>query len=503
MDNQAQTGSGPSIDPTVPMGGMGRSRDEGQYTTPLQITIPHVFHELLHAYRYKVLYGGRGGAKSFGVADTLLVLGMQKKLRVLCARELQVSINDSVHKLLSDEIARYGLSSFYMVQQATIKGANGTEFLFKGLRHNANEIKSTEGVDICWVEEAQKVSDNSWELLIPTIRKDGSEIWMTFNPSRPDDATYKRFVVSPPEGSLVRKVSWRDNPFFPDVLDKERLHLMKTDKEAYDHIWEGEFDTRFFGGVYSKQIEKLRELGQITDRVDYDSKFPVYTAWDLGWTDATAIWFFQVGMGEIFVIDYWEGNGKDVKSCMEVLCGREIVVSHIDPLTKREQWNFGGMSEGNEHRKDWIYAKHSVPHDAMNKVQAAGGRSIVEQASNFGVKMDMFPATSTMNGIQALRMTLPRCWINSTRCKDLLEAMTAYHFEYDEDKLKFKDTPYHDWSSHCAKAGELMARVWREKALTILDMARTHRETTWKRLRSEAKMDNKDPYRTKKPLKRK
>lgn len=167
-------------------------------------------------------------------------MGMQRQLRVLCAREYQTSITDSVHKLLGEQIESMNLNGWYQVLKTQIRGANGTEFIFKGLRHNVQEIKSTEGVDFCWVEEAQSVSEESWDVLIPTIRKPKSEIWITFNPNEDDDPTYKRFVMNPPPDSIVRLVSWRDNPWFPDVLRQEMEYLRRVDPDAYLHIWEGE-----------------------------------------------------------------------------------------------------------------------------------------------------------------------------------------------------------------------------------------------------------------------
>ena len=190
--------------------------------------------------RYKVLYGGRGGLKSWSAARTLLLAGVDRTLRILCAREFQNSIADSVHRLLADQIALMGLGNFYQVQNTTILGANGTELIFVGLRYNVESIKSLEGVDICWVEEAERVSERSWEILVPTIRKAGSEIWVTFNPAQESDPTYQRFVVNPPPGAIVRRVSWKDNPWLPDELRQEAELLRRTDPEAYMHVWEGE-----------------------------------------------------------------------------------------------------------------------------------------------------------------------------------------------------------------------------------------------------------------------
>ena len=180
---------------------------------------------------------------------------MQKKIRVLCAREFQTSIADSVHKLLGERIEAMGLSSFYEVQKTRIIGANGTEFIFKGLRHNIQEIKSTEGIDICWVEEGQSVSEESWSVLIPTIRENNSEIWVTFNPIDDNDPTYQRFVVNPPPNSIVQKVSWRDNPWFPDVLRQEMEYLKRVDFDAYKHVWEGETKSISDAVIFRGKVE--------------------------------------------------------------------------------------------------------------------------------------------------------------------------------------------------------------------------------------------------------
>jgi phage terminase large subunit len=204
--------------------------------------------------RYKVLYGGRGSLKSWSAARTLLLMGGQQRLRILCAREFQNSIADSVHRLLADQIVLMGLSDLYTVQKATIQGANGTEFIFAGLRHNITSLKSLEGVDICWVEEAETVSEDSWQVLEPTIRKPGSEIWVTFNPGQETDPTYQRFVVRKRDDAIVVKVGWKDNPWLPAVLRKQAEDMLRIDPEAYHHVWGGETwkrsDAQVFNGVW-------------------------------------------------------------------------------------------------------------------------------------------------------------------------------------------------------------------------------------------------------------
>lgn len=205
-----------------------------------QIEFAEKFQGLFRPARYKVRWGGRGGAKSWSVARALIVLAHTHKLRILCARELQNSIKDSVHRLLVDQINAMGLAMWFTItQQSIVSLLTGSEFIFKGLRHNMTEIKSTEGIDICWVEEAQLVSNESWELLIPTIRNQGSEIWVTFNAIEETDATYQRFVVHTPPDCDIEKTNWDDNPWFPDVLEAERKYMLSVDPLAYEHVWGG------------------------------------------------------------------------------------------------------------------------------------------------------------------------------------------------------------------------------------------------------------------------
>ncbi|KEZ78324.1 PBSX family phage terminase large subunit [Salinisphaera hydrothermalis] len=208
----------------------------------IDLDLPEIYDFLLERRaRYKCAYGGRGAGRSWSFAQALLILGIERPgLRVLCAREHQKSIADSVHRLLRDQIDRLGLQAFYRVTDKSIDGPGGTSFLFAGLRHNISNIKSMEGIDIVWIEEAERVSENSWRVLVPTIRKEGSEIWVTFNPDQETDPTYQRLVVHPPRDAIVRKTSWRDNPHFPVELARERDHDWATDPEAAAHIWDGE-----------------------------------------------------------------------------------------------------------------------------------------------------------------------------------------------------------------------------------------------------------------------
>ena len=205
--------------------------------------------------RYKVLHGGRGSAKSWSVARVLLIRGTEEPLRILCAREFQNSLADSVHRLLADQIELLQLSAFYRVGKSAIIGANGTEFRFAGLRHHISKIKSFEGFDIVWVEEGQTVSKNSFDVLIPTIRKAGSEIWVTLNPDLEDDDAWQRFVVGPPRAdAIVQPVNWMDNPWLTDELRAEKDHLKARDIDAYENVWGGRCRSHVENALWKMEI---------------------------------------------------------------------------------------------------------------------------------------------------------------------------------------------------------------------------------------------------------
>lgn len=226
----------------------------------LSTKLPRWSQPLFKPARYKVLAGGRAGGKSYAVADALLIEGAQSPHRILCAREYQASIKDSVHRLLEDRIDALGLRGVYDVQRDTIIGRNGTTFIFRGVRHNVQSIKSMTGVTRVWVEEAQTVSEESWRILIPTIRDEGSEIWMTLNPGRKEDATSRRFLENPPEGAVVIRVNMDDNPFKPQTVIAERERdRQRLDPATFAHIWEGAYAENTAAQVFADKV-KVRDF---------------------------------------------------------------------------------------------------------------------------------------------------------------------------------------------------------------------------------------------------
>lgn len=383
--------------------------------------VPPAFEELFTPSRYKIYYGGRGGAKSWAYARALLTLAAKSNVRILCAREIQKSIKDSVHKLLSDQIKILGLESAFQILETEIRGVYGSLFSFVGLKHNTTNIKSHEGADICWVEEAHAVSKSSWDILIPTIRKPGSEIWVSFNPELEDDNTYQRFVVNPPDNAIVKKVGYQDNPWFPDVLEEERLALKERDPDAYSHVWEGNCRQMLDGAIYANELRLAAEEGRIT-KVPYDASRPVDVFFDLGWADHTSIWFTQTIGLEIRMLKYYQNNLQPIQHYIQTLQGSGYVIGKVH-----------------------------LPHDAQAK-QLGTGRSIEEIMRSSGFNVVVVPKLSIDDGISAARTVFGACWFDREKCSDGLQALRHYRYDVDPDSGKYSQRPLHDWSSHGADA---------------------------------------------------
>jgi phage terminase large subunit len=190
--------------------------------------------------RYKTCFGGRGAGRSWNYSRALLFRAMQRKTRIACFREIQNSIKDSIHRLLTDQIELLGLQSYFVITDNSILCSNGSEFIFCGLYRNVNKIKSLEGIDIADVEEAESVSEESWQILLPSIRKEEAEIWIRFNTKYNDDATYQRFVANAPSGAIVKFLNWDSNPKFPEVLKKEKDNDYAFRPHEARNIWGGE-----------------------------------------------------------------------------------------------------------------------------------------------------------------------------------------------------------------------------------------------------------------------
>jgi phage terminase large subunit len=374
--------------------------------------------------RYKTAYGGRGSGKSWGVGRLLLDFGTRSRIRVLCAREIMRTISESVHQLLRDQISELGLSEFYAVTDNAIRGANGTEFYFAGLRsQDAHKLKSYEGVDICWVEEAQVVSKRSWDILLPTIRKPHSEIWITFNPELDTDETYQRFVAKPPEGSIVIKMNYTDNPWFPEVLEFERKALLARDPEAYRNVWEGECRSAVEGAIYAKEVSALYESGRVRP-CPYDPLLPVHTVWDLGWNDQTSIALVQRA-SEIRVIGYIEDSHRTLADYAAQLRAMPYL------------WG-----------QDWL------PHDGRAK-DYKSGKSAEEMLKAMQRDPRIVENLDIESGIKAARMIFPRVYIDPS-AERLLHCLKRYRRTITQATNE-PGPPLHDEYSHGADCFRYLA----------------------------------------------
>lgn len=286
-----------------------------QLAPQVELQIPVKLLPILKPRRFKIMHGGRGGGKSHTVAQVLLMLSMQRKLRILCIREIQKSIAKSSMQVLADYIERLGLSAYFDVQKTTIIcRTTGSTFEFSGLQdHTADSIRSFEGADIVWAEEAHSISANSWNILIPTIlRKDGAEIWATFNPDQEDDYVYQRFVLNTDPNAWVCQINWRDNPWLSEAMNDERLTLKAANDDLYQHVWEGK--CRSAAGILFK-----RHWFKRFDLANYPSRVNLYMASDYAgapdpeepdadpdWTEH-GVWGIDPN-GDLWAKDWWSGQ---------------------------------------------------------------------------------------------------------------------------------------------------------------------------------------------------
>lgn len=385
------------------------------------LTLPEKLYPLLEPKRYKVLHGGRGSSKSWSVARTLIHMATMRPIRVLCARETQKSIAESVHRLLKDQIDALGVSDLFDVQETKIVGKNGSDFAFAGIRQQGvANLKSFEAVDICWVEEAQVVTKKSWDVLIPTIRKPGSEIWITFNPELDDDETYKRFVTDADEDCWVCAVNYVDNPWFDEVLEKERLKMLKRDPVGYRTVWEGQCRPAVEGAIYAGEIEAVVQQKRIRN-VPYDPALKMHWIWDLGWNDQTCIIGAQRSGSEIAIPDYIEGD--------------HLTLADYAQAIKDRKYNMGTL---------WL------PHDGESK-NLQTGKSPKEVLIGLGFDVQIVPNLSVEQGIHAARLLFPRCYFDKERTQPLTNGLKRYRRQMNQATGTF-GAPLHDQASNPADA---------------------------------------------------
>jgi phage terminase large subunit len=404
------------------------------------VNIPEALAPLFSPARYKFVRGGRGSGKSWGIARALLVQAASTPHRILCAREVQTSIKQSVHQLLRDQIEALGLSSFFEILSTEIRGRNGSTFTFRGLSDlTADSIKSLEGYTRVWLEEAQTITARSWKILTPTIRADGSEIWASYNPELESDETHQRAAVRPHPQTVSIVMNWRDNPWFPAELEKERQHAKATmTADEYAHVWEGQCRPAVQGAIYAGEMAQVLMQGRIT-RVPHDPMLKTHAVWDLGWNDSMSIIMVQRAASELRVIDYLEDSHRAID---EYIRPRDPTQPVGDELAlKPYTW-------GN----DWL------PHDGY-ATRHQTGKSDSEVLEALGRVPQMTPSIEVEQGIRTARLVFPRIWFNDTPgVQRLIECLKRYRRNVSKTTGE-AGTPRHDEFSHGADAFRYLGLV--------------------------------------------
>lgn len=416
----------------------------------LTIDVAPVFRPLLDRARYKAAYGGRGSGKSQFMADLLVATAVAKPgFRALCCREVQKSLKESAKRLIESKIQAHGVGSLFDVQEAQIRTPGGGLIAFAGLQdHTSESIKSYEGFDVAWVEEAQTVSDRSLNMLRPTIRAPGSSLWFSWNPRFEKDAVDKMFRSGEaPTDAVVVKANWDANPWFPDELEQERLDCIRQQAEQYDHIWEGGYVSVADGAYFAKHLAQARVDGRITD-MPMDPLLPLKAYWDIGVRDATSIWVMQSRGRELRFLASYEAVGQDL-------------ATHLNWLRAS---GFG-------------HAECILPHDGA-KHDAVTATRFEDHIASAGFRVRTVPNQgkgAAMKRVEAARRLFGQISFDEKNCEGGLKALGWYH-EKKDDHRGIGLGPEHDWASHAADAFGLACVDWSEPVATkAIDYTRARR----------------------------
>lgn len=412
----------------------------------LKIPTAEVFQPLLEPSRYKGAWGGRGSGKSHFFAELIVEDALRKPgLRAVCIREVQKSLKESAKKLIEDKIQALGVGSHFNPLSDRIETPGGGLIIFQGMQdHTAESIKSLEGFDRAWVEEAQTLSTRSLQLLRPTIRGDESELWFSWNPRlKVDPVDVMLRQGEKPTGASVVRANWSDNPWFPSVLEQERKDCLRDDPDQYPHIWEGDYVTVSKGAYYAKHLAESRHEGRI-GKVSPDPHMTIRLFVDIGGTgakaDAFTIWAAQFVGREIRVLNYYESVGQ--------------------PLAAHLDWM---RSQGYTPERAQIW----LPHDgaSQDKVYDVSYKSALTQA---GYKVTVVPNQgkgAAKSRVEEGRRLFPSIWFNEPKCSAGLSALGWYHEKRDENR-NIGLGPEHDWSSHGADSFGLMCVAYEPPTTT-------------------------------------
>lgn len=398
-----------------------------------RIYMPRKAQEVLNPSRkarYRILYGGRGSGKSWALAHALIARSLSSKMRILCFREFQSSMKDSVHKLLSDRIIEMGLSSQFEIQRDAIFSCTGSEFIFKGVAQHTSELKSLENIAIAWGEEAEKLSADSLEIIIPTIRGtdsngNESEIWLSFNPEDETSPVWKTFVVNQRPDCLSASLIFEDNDYFPDVLNRERLYCKKVDEEAYNHIWLGK--PRKYGNalIFKGKFEVS----------DFETPYDAHLLFgmDFGFsTDACAVIRVFIKDNKLFIDNEAYGHGVEIEQMPTFM--RSIPAIH-----------------------EWQILADSARPDTINYLQKQG--FMIEGAEKY--------KGSVEEGIEFMR-AFERIIIHP-RCTNTLTEFENYKFKVDKITGDVLPIPLDAWN-HIIDAIRYALSKYIKQTATIFDV---------------------------------
>jgi len=401
----------------------------------LKIPTAGVFEPLLAPARYKGVYGGRGSGKSNFFGELLVeTCQAERGTLAVCIREAQRTLAQSSKRLIESKIASLGVGSEFKLYSDKIETPGDGLVIFRGLQdHTAESIKSLEGFRIAWIDEAQTLSARSLALLRPTIRAENSELWASWNPRRKSDAVDDFLRARKPPGAIVIGANWRDNPWFPAVLEEERRTDLSLYPDRYDHIWEGDYVRAFEGAYFAEMLSQARAHGRI-GIVSADPLLPLRAFIDIGGSGATAdaftIWIVQWVGNEIRILDYYEAIGQ-------------VLAFHVNWLRSRSYAN----------------AILYLPHDGINENSITGKRyedHLREAGFTVEPPVKNQGRGAAMMRIEALRRLGPQIWWNEATTEAGRDAIGFYH-ERKDDVRNIGLGPEHDWSSHAADALGLMA----------------------------------------------
>lgn len=357
---------------------------------------------------------------------------------MVCIREVQNSIKDSVRQLLIDKIVKLGLGKEFEALETEIRGPDGSLIIFKGMQsYNASNIKSLEAYDLAWVEEAQTLSQHSLDLLRPTIRKPGSELWFSWNPQYKTDPVDVFFRKSPPPDAVSVFINWRDNPWFPEVLRKEMEHDFATDPDKAEHIWNGAYGAGI-GAILARWVNRAEREGRIHNGVEFDPDgAPLEISSDLGFRDTAAWWYWQRKPGGFSLLKYEGESGWDA-----------------DDWIPRIQDNIRAIGK---------LGKLWLPHDAKAKTFASKHTAFERFAKAFGVEhIGVIPVSKKTDQISAARSLIDRCEFHKDACENGLDGLSAWEYEWNEELNVFSREPLHNWASHPGDAFSYGCQVMQE-----------------------------------------